>query len=75
EPSQPTELTPCSSAEALSGLLRQSPWLLADRGSAPAVLALLRDAAAFPAFALRLGLDSYADPPLLAERLRPAWVS
>ena len=74
EPGEPTELAPCPSAEALAALLRQSPWLLADRGSAPAVLALLRDAAAFPGFALRLGLDSYADAPLLAERLRPAWV-
>ncbi|HEX8213713.1 MAG TPA: hypothetical protein VF584_26340 [Longimicrobium sp.] len=74
EPGQPTELAPYPAADALAALLRQSPWLLADRGSAPAVLALLRDAAARPAFALRLGLDSYADPPLLAERLRPAWV-
>lgn len=75
EPAQPTELAPLAAGGALTGLLRQSPWLLADRGSAPAVLALLRDAAARPAFTLRLGLDSYADPPLLAERLRPAWVN
>ena len=72
EPGRSTELAAFAPADALAGLLRQSPWLLADRESAPAVLALLRDAAALPAFALRLGLDSYADPPLLAERLRPA---
>jgi len=75
EPAQPTALARCPPGEALAALLRQSPWLLADRGSAPAVLALLRDAAARPAFTLRLGLDSYADPPLLEERLRPAWVN
>ena len=75
EPGRPTGLAPYPAADALAGLLRQSPWLLADRGSAPAVLALLRDAAALPAFDLRLGLDSYADPPLLAERLRAAWVN
>jgi hypothetical protein len=74
EPGRPTELAPCPAADALAALLRQSPWLLADRGSAPAVLTLLRDAAALPAFTLQLGLDSYADPPLLAERLRAAWV-
>ena len=33
------------------------------------MLALLRETALLPAHALRLGLDTYADPPLLAERL------
>jgi hypothetical protein len=72
EPHQPTALAPAAAAEALAGLLRQSPWLLADRTAAAAVLALLRDAAALPTYALRLGLDSYNDPALLVDRLRPA---
>lgn len=65
-----TVVAPVAPAAALAALLRQSPWLLADRGSAAAVLALLRDTAALPTFELRLGLDSYADPPLLIDRLR-----
>jgi hypothetical protein len=71
EASLPTAPSPLPAAEALAGLLRQSPWLLADRASAAAVLALLGDTAAHPAFALRLGLDSYTDPPLLVDRLAP----
>lgn len=72
EAGQPTSVAPLPAADALAGLLRQSPWLLADRASAAEVLALLRDVAALPAFELRLGLDSYTDPPLLIDRLRPA---
>lgn len=66
---EPTALAPAGAGDALAALLRQSPWLLADRGCAPRVLALLRDAAQLPVHALRLGMDTYADPPLLAERL------
>lgn len=66
---EPTALGPAGAGDALTALLRQSPWLLADRGCAPRVLALLREAALLPAHALRLGMDTYADPPLLAERL------
>lgn len=72
DPHEPTALSSIAAADALAGLLRQSPWLLADRGSAPAVLSLLRDAAALPSYGLRLGLDSYRDPALLIDRLRPA---
>lgn len=68
---EPTSLSPAGAGEALAALVRQSPWLLADRGCAPRVLALLREAALLPAHALRLGLDTYANPPLLAERLAP----
>jgi hypothetical protein len=66
---EPTALGPAGAGHALAALLRQSPWLLADRGSAPRVLALLREAALLPSHSLRLGLDTYADPALLAERL------
>ncbi|HEX2210112.1 MAG TPA: hypothetical protein VHG93_20725 [Longimicrobium sp.] len=66
---EPTALAPFRAPDALGALLRQSPWLLADRGCAPRVLALLREAALLPAHTVRLGLDTYADPALLAERL------
>ena len=67
---EPTALGPFAAPDALAGLLRQSPWLLADRGCAQAVLDLLRAAALLPAHALRLGLDTYADPERLAEVMR-----
>jgi hypothetical protein len=66
---EPTALGPAGAGDALAALLRQSPWLLADRGCAPRVLSLLRETALLPAHALRLGLDTYANPALLAERM------
>lgn len=71
EPALPTAIEPIDPSDALARLLRQSPWLLADPGAAPSVLALLRDAALLPARALRLGLDSYAAPPVLLDALAP----
>ncbi|HEX6913418.1 MAG TPA: hypothetical protein VF142_23640, partial [Longimicrobium sp.] len=62
----PTALEPAEPGGALAGLLRQSPWLLADRGAAPRVLHLLRDTALLPAHGLRVGLDTYTDPARLA---------
>ncbi|HEU0299857.1 MAG TPA: hypothetical protein VFR37_10390, partial [Longimicrobium sp.] len=70
EAGAPTALGPFGAPDALASLLRQSPWLLADRGCAPAVLDLLRAAALLPTHALRLGLDTYADPERLAEVVR-----
>lgn len=69
EPDAPTSLDAFAAPDALAALLRQSPWLLADPACAPAVLALLRQAALLPAHALRLGLDTYAAPERLTERL------
>lgn len=71
EAERPTALAPAPPAGALTALLRQSPWLLADPAAAPALLAVLRDGALLPAHALRLGRDSYADPPVLARALAP----
>jgi len=68
----PTSARSADGALALTALVRQSPWLMADRGAAPAVLALLRDAASRPALALSVGRDCYARGDLLAERLAPA---
>jgi len=66
---EPTVLTPAPAADALAGLVRQSPWLLACRDAAPAVLALLGRAVAGGAFSLRLGRDTYRDPARLAACL------
>jgi hypothetical protein len=67
-----TALLPAAPADALAALVRQSPWLLADRAAAPAVMSLLQRAAAAPAYGLRLGLDTYRDRALLVRRLAPA---
>src|SRR6202008_1057251 len=71
EANLPTQRTPIAASEALGGLMRQSPWLLADRGAAPDVLSLLRAACGPPAYALRLGLDSYRDTERLISILDP----
>lgn len=67
----PTQLEPLAASQALGGLMRQSPWLLADRGAAPGVLSLLRAACERPARALRLGLDTYRDTGRLIGIIRP----
>ena len=59
-------------ATSFTALVRQSPWLIADRGAAPEVMALLRDTAGRPAYALSLGRDSYARGAVLAAELVPA---
>jgi hypothetical protein len=69
----PTELAPFPAPDALAALMRQSPWLLADRACAAEVLAFLRSACERPAFSLRLGLDSYRDTDRLLNALAPLW--
>ena len=71
EANLPTALSPLPATEALAGLMRQSPWLLADRACAAEVLAFLRSACERPAYMLRLGLDTYRDTGRLLEVLRP----
>lgn len=66
-----TELAPAAASTALAGLMRQSPWLLADRARAPEILSFLRAASERPAYTLRLGLDTYRDTGRLLEVLRP----
>jgi len=67
----PTAVAPVAAADALSRLLDQSPWLLADPGAAAAILALLGDTARTPRYELRLGGDCYRDPARLQQVLRP----
>ena len=70
--SEPTSAARVDAATAFTALVRQSPWLIADRGAAPAVMALLRDASAQPAYGLSLGRDGYARGDVLAACLAPA---
>jgi hypothetical protein len=69
---RPTALAVAADAAAFTALVRQSPWLMADRAMTGGVMQLLRDAASHPAFSLSLGRDSYARGDVLAERLSPA---
>jgi len=66
-PAEPTLLAPIAGADALARLVRQTPWLLACRRTAPAVLALLTRAVADGAFSLRLGRDTYRDAAILTQ--------
>jgi len=66
---EPTLLTPLSPADALARLVRQTPWLLAYRRTAPAVLGLLTRVVAGGVFSLRLGSDTHRDGARLAARL------
>jgi len=68
-PAEPTLLTPVSAADALARLVRQTPWLLAYRWTAPAVVGLLTRVVAGGAFSLRLGRDTYRQPARLVARL------
>lgn len=68
----PTMLEPLREADALVGVLAQSPWLLGDPQTAPAVLSLLRAVARAPRYRLRLGLDCYQDPKQLESVLTSA---
>jgi hypothetical protein len=69
---RPTDLHPARGTDALAALIRQAPWLMADREVAPSCLELLRSAAALQAFRLILGRDSFHAPGRLAAILQPA---
>ena len=71
-PGAPTALASASPRQGLPLLLRQSPWLLADPGTAGDVLGLLTSAALLPSFNLTLGEDSYRAGERLAALLRSA---
>ena len=66
-PGEPTAIAPVDASTALERLIRQTPWLMADPPSAPALLSLLSSASSLPAGEIQLGLDTYRDAELLAE--------
>jgi hypothetical protein len=67
----PTCLQPASAARALERLIRQSPWLMADRSGAPRLLRMFRSMVEAPLFELSLGRDTYRDAGKLEQRLAP----
>lgn len=69
EADAPTRVTELSAADAFTRLVRQSPWLLADRAVAPAVVETLTRVAGLPRLSLRLGLDTFGRPERMRELL------
>jgi len=65
EAGQPTTASMTSAAEAFIGLVRQSPWLLADRTAAPAIVERLSKLARLPSVAISLGRDTFGQPDAL----------
>jgi len=67
----PTGVTPLHPAAAFALVMRQSPFVGADRGAAGRVLALLERVAHLPAWELRLGRDTYCNAQTLQLVLSP----
>ena len=68
----PTFASNATQSEALTALIRQSPWLMFDRHAASDVLALLSAAAAQRAIALSSGSNSYGRGEVLRDILTRA---
>jgi hypothetical protein len=75
EAGEPTRLEPLSRAEALAGVMRQTPWHMADPDAARGVLDLLTRMVSGPVRRLRLGFDAYRDPSRLIACLRAGGVA
>lgn len=75
EADRPTAATPIPAADAFARLVRQSPWLLADRTVARDVLELLTAAVSGTRVHLRLGRDSYRDTGRLLAALAEGGVA
>lgn len=69
---EPTRLESVAPADALTRIVRQSPWLFADASTAGETLSLLTRVASLECAALILGRDSYANGAVLLERLSAA---
>lgn len=72
EPPGPTGCERASPGEALTALVRQSPWLMADPGAASGVLRLLERAVSRPAWRLGLGREAFGDPEPILRALAEA---
>jgi hypothetical protein len=68
-PQQPTLLVRLPEADLLSTLEPESPWLRLDQLGVAGVLRAMHGGLRVPAFELRQGLDTYADPKRLATVL------
>jgi len=69
EADQPTQVSTIASSEAFTALVRQSPWLMADRAAAQSAVDLLSAVCRLPHFELQLGLDTFGKPAQLRTLL------
>ena len=69
EPMAATTVRRITPADALARLIRQTPWLMADRAVAARQLKMLEATSQKPAYELRLALDSYRDHSILMDVL------
>ena len=70
-PDQPTSVSEMSAADAFLHIVRQSPWLLADRRAAASIMETLAAVAVVPCYSLQLGLDTFGSPDRLRAVLHP----
>lgn len=70
-PDQPTSVSEMSAPDAFLHIVRQSPWLLADRRAAASVMETLSSVAVLPCYSLQLGLDTFGSPDRLRAVLHP----
>ena len=68
-PPQPTLLVRMPEIDLLSVLEPESPWLRLDQAGVGGILRAMHGGLRLPAFELRQGLDTYAEPKRLAEVL------
>ncbi len=66
-----TSVSVISAADAFTGMVRQSPWLMADRRAAESVVETLSSVARLSAYAVQLGLDTFSQPDRLRAVLDP----
>lgn len=62
---RPSAVSIMTAGESFIGLVRQSPWLLADRAAAPAIVERLSALARLPRRAVSLGRDTFGRPRAL----------
>jgi hypothetical protein len=70
-PDEPTSVSRMAAADAFLHIVRQSPWLLADRRAAASIVDMLSSVAVLPCHSLQLGLDTFGNPNLLRSVLDP----
>jgi len=62
---QPSRASMTSASDAFVGLVRQSPWLLADAAAAPPIVERLSALARLPSVSISLGRDTFGRPNAL----------
>jgi hypothetical protein len=70
-PDEPTAVSRMAAADAFLLIVRQSPWVLADRQAAASIVEMLSSVAVLPCHSLQLGRDTFGSPDRLRGVLDP----